>query len=465
MSTLDALVAVITAGVHDIQAAAAARGASYPGTDAPPSAAGDALQADLAARAAPVVAAAWQLVATLQHPQSYLLDLSFLAHLSSCLAVAEAAYVPDVLREAGEKGLHVREIAAVRNVDAGKLERILRYLASRHVFEEVSPEVFRNNRVSVALCTDKPVEEMVKSPIDRWDGTNGVAALVSLNGADNQRGAAWLAEHLLDPATGHSQEPNEAAWQRAMRTRLTTFEWMEQPAHALHLRKFGNAMRATTSADERAAATRGFAWGALPAGARVVDVGGGVGNLTMALAREHPHLRYVVQDRHAVAQEAEQLWQARMPGFVENGTVTLQGHDFFAEQPVKDADVFVVRYVTHNWADKYATQILARLRAAAQPRTKLVVIDVVADYMSRDGGAAADIPGAAKPQAPAPLLPYPDSATSWTYGMDICMMTLTNCQERTLGHFVELLKGAGWKLDRVCRFESPLPQQLICSPL
>ena len=91
---------------------------------------------------------------------------------------------------------------------------------------------------------------------------------------------------------------------------------------------------------------------------------------------------------------------------------------------MKDADVFVLRYVTHNWADKYAGQILARLRAAAQPHTQLVVIDVVADYMSRDGGAAADIPGAAKPQAPAPLLPYPDSAASWTYGMDICVRRL-----------------------------------------
>lgn len=80
-----------------------------------------------------------------------------------------------------------------------------------------------------------------------------------------------------------------------------------------------------------------------------------------------------------------------------------------------------MRYITHNWADKYASKILSRLRAAAQPGTKLVVIDIIADHMSRDTGIAASIPGAEKLQAPEPLLPYADAATSLTYSMDICV--------------------------------------------
>ncbi|EKM56175.1 uncharacterized protein PHACADRAFT_209657 [Phanerochaete carnosa HHB-10118-sp] len=465
MSALDALVQIIANGVKDIQAKSAQRDTPYPTQDTPLGPESERLQSDLAAEAAPVVAAAWQLIATLKHPQSYLLDLAFLSFLSGSLSVAEAAYVPDVLREAGTKGLHVNDIAAVKNVDAGKLGRILRYLASRHIFEEVTPDVFRNNRISSALCTGKPVQEMLGSPIDRWDGTNGVAALISMTGENNQWGNAWLAEHLLDPATGHSQEPNEAAWQRAMRTKLTVFDWMELPEHALYLRKFGIAMRANTNAAEDAIATRGFEWASLPAGSLVVDVGGGVGNFTMALAKAHKHLRYVVQDRHAVVKEGEQLWKANMPDLIDRSTVQLQGHDFFAEQPIKNADVFALRYVTHNWSDKYANKILSHLRDAAQPTTKLVVIDHISDYMCRDSGTATDIPGAAKPQAPEPLLPHADSATGWKYSMDICMMSVANCQERTLGHFIELLKDAGWKLERVCRFEPPLPQQLVCSPL
>src|ERR1700760_1207382 len=47
-----------------------------------------------------------------------------------------------------------------------------------------------------------------------------------------------------------------------------------------------------------------FDWKSLPANALVVDVGGGVGSVSMILARQCPDLRIVVQDR---------------PGVVENG--------------------------------------------------------------------------------------------------------------------------------------------------
>jgi hypothetical protein len=39
--------------------------------------------------------------------------------------------------------------------------RILRLLATNHIFIEVSPDVFTNNRVSSALDTGKPVEELL----------------------------------------------------------------------------------------------------------------------------------------------------------------------------------------------------------------------------------------------------------------------------------------------------------------
>lgn len=110
-----------------------------------------------------------------------------------------------------------------------------------------------------------------------------------------------------------------------MRTKLTMFEWLELPEHALQLRKFSIGMRAGMTSDEGIIATRGFEWASLPPSSLVVDVGGGVGNLAMALAKVHKHLRYVVQDRHAVAEEGERLWKADMPSLVENGTVRLQG--------------------------------------------------------------------------------------------------------------------------------------------
>ena len=95
------------------------------------------------------------------------------------------------------------------------------------------------------------------------------------------------------------------------------------------------------------------------------------------------------------------------------------GHDFFEEQPIKDATVFLTRYTAHNWSDKYATKYLSRLRDAARPDTKLVLMDNIQDYLCRSGDSSEDIPGAAKARAPEPLLPYPDTATGWAYGMDL----------------------------------------------
>ena len=39
--------------------------------------------------------------------------------------------------------------------------RILRLLATNHIFNEVSPDVFTNNRLSSALDTGKSVEELL----------------------------------------------------------------------------------------------------------------------------------------------------------------------------------------------------------------------------------------------------------------------------------------------------------------
>ena len=154
--------------------------------------------------------------------------------------------------------------------------------------------------------------------------------------------AAYLIETLFNPIAGHSEEPNEAAFQLAHRSPLPCYEWLEQPENIASLRKFPNAMRATTHYNSDTVVKEGFEWDKLPEGSVVVDVAGGIGNLTMALAGTHKHLRYVVQDRPAVIKAAHdvspalymllaitlnvlQHWKQKMPGYVEDGIVRLEG--------------------------------------------------------------------------------------------------------------------------------------------
>lgn len=89
----------------------------------------------------------------------------------------------------------------------------------------------------------------------------------------------------------------------------------------------------------------------------------------------------------------------------------LSVHDFFQPQPIKNADVFFLRAVAHNWSDGPFVTILKHLRDAATPETKLVIVDWILPYACANTSAE-EVPGAVpvKP-APAPLLPsygYPN---------------------------------------------------------
>jgi ubiquinone/menaquinone biosynthesis C-methylase UbiE len=51
----------------------------------------------------------------------------------------------------------------------------------------------------------------------------------------------------------------------------------------------------------------GYAWGQLPEGSLIVDVGGGLGSQSLLLAKYHPQLRFVVQDREAAIRDTVEV--------------------------------------------------------------------------------------------------------------------------------------------------------------
>jgi hypothetical protein len=86
--------------------------------------------------------------------------------------------------------------------------------------------------------------------------------------------------------------------------------------------------------------------------------------------------------------------------------VIFQQHDFFSPQPVKDADVFLLRGIMHNWGSSYAIKILRQLRdAAVVGKTKLVIIDPVVSYACRTDFEREGIQMPEKPAVPEFLLP------------------------------------------------------------
>ena len=115
----------------------------------------------------------------------------------------------------------------------------------------------------------------------------------------------------------------------------------------------------------------GHDWASLGEGT-VIDVGGSHGSLSIAIAQKFPLLRCIVQDRPEVIQ----VGQEKLPLDVR-GRVDFMAHDFFKEQPIKNAGLYILRWVLHDWSDKYAARILRRLVPALKTGAKVLILEQV----------------------------------------------------------------------------------------
>lgn len=101
---------------------------------------------------------------------------------------------------------------------------------------------------------------------------------------------------------------------------------------------------------------------------KVVELGGSKGDLAMRLAERFPHLEIIVQDLPHVVGEAnlDAAWR-----------VKLMAHDFFEEQPVRDADVYLYRHCFHDWNDEACIRVLRALVPALKPGSCVLVVDAI----------------------------------------------------------------------------------------
>lgn len=105
-----------------------------------------------------------------------------------------------------------------------------------------------------------------RSPLKKYDGTNGIAAfvchwfvnnLLSLSPSDSScstftnstdesyKAAGYIPEHLIDPATTFADAPESSPMMLAVGYRKaenSMWTWFEQPSNEMRLRRFGMAM-------------------------------------------------------------------------------------------------------------------------------------------------------------------------------------------------------------------------------
>lgn len=93
-------------------------------------------------------------------------------------------------------------------------------------------------------------------------------------------------------------------------------------------------------------------------------------------------------------------------------------HDFFTHQPVQNAAVFLLRVITHDWADDFVTRILLQLRHAATPTTKLVMVDYILPLACEDDGEEAWVVKTLAPPGSG-LLPNLGKASANAFWLDM----------------------------------------------
>lgn len=226
-----------------------------------------------------------------------------------------------------------------------------------------------------------------------------------------------LPDYFAEKGYASPTDAFDGPFQFAMGTKLHHFDWTSQDPKRQHA--FNVAMTA------RAQQSIGFKWfdtfpvervlAEKPSGdAFLVDIGGGIGHLTIGFKESHPDIsgKLIVQDIAPVIDKIKNL-----PTGIE-----AMVQDFFQPQPIHNAKIYLLAHVLHDWPDKQAKVILEHIRDAMGPESLLLVDEAI------------------MPDRNVPYFP----AVS-----DLLMMAGFSSLERTESQFRNLLDSAGLKLVNI----------------
>ncbi|KAG6852680.1 hypothetical protein C0991_009963 [Blastosporella zonata] len=365
-----------------------------------------------------------------------------------CLLVVIESRVADAL--AGhDKGVHVDVLSKSVGIESGKLGRILRLLATKHIFSEVKPDVFANNRLSLVL-----------------QSSSDASYLTMCHTTLAPRAVSILYDNLTNPGSALSYNPKDSPYMQAVKDEGidgTFFDWLK--AHPEKRETFGRAMLGLGKVMGQLSVLHpipsDFPWSDV---STVCDVGSGVGAFSLPLAKAFPHLKITLFDLPETIGQAMEHWSQHLPDAKAPGEVDFVGGSFFDEIPVTNQDVYYVsfaipsskkffqhfpsffqfRNVIHNWPDVQALQILGAVKKAMGPNSRLLIHDHVIAHINQTELEAARVE-----PAPSPLLPNYGAGSQRTYYQDITMLIMYISKERTLDESVALASAVGLRLEKV----------------
>jgi hypothetical protein len=174
---------------------------------------------------------------------------------------------------------------------------------------------------------------------------------------------------------------------------------------------------------------------------RMVDVGGGHGELLAAILAAYPQMHgHLVDLGHAIEGARQHMANAGL-----SGRVTVEEGDFFVALPAA-ADVYLLKAVLHNWDDAHSASILATVRAAMRRDSRMVLVERMLPDRVTNSAASRSV-----------------------VRSDLNMLIGLGGRERSQQEFKRLLAAAGFRINRLvevstgffaieCAVELPSPE-------
>jgi DNA-binding Lrp family transcriptional regulator len=310
--------------------------------------------------------------------------------ISQSITAAAQLGIADALADGP---LPVAELASRVGADADALNRLLRALVSRGVFRQRHDARYELNSLARTLCSDAPVS---------------LTHAAQFYGSREQR-ERWT-ELVESIRTGNTVVPG-----------LRGKEAFDYFADKPELAELFNQTMTSISNLTLAPVVAGYDFSHY---ATVVDVGGGHGSLLAAILEAAPDSRGILYDLPSVVADAPKV-------FCEHNVadrVHITEGSFFDQIP-DGGDAYVLKNIMHDWADEKAIKILRNVRAAADARATVLLIEFVIPEHHRD------FPG------------------KW---VDLEMLLNLGARERTAAEYGDLLGKAGFRITRVVQTASPL---------
>ncbi len=318
-------------------------------------------------------------------PSHQVMRLGFGFAVSQALRVVIELGIPDLLA-VGEQ--MVEELAAATGSNADALYRVMRLLAPEGIFREILPRRFGITEVGAVLCSDR----------------TGPRDFVRMINSE-----AYLAfEQLL-----HSVRTGKPAFDKVFGS--ARFDWLS--GHPEQAALFQRAMVALSQGSNEAVAD---AYDFRPF-TRIIDVGGGHGQLLSAILTRNPHLSGVLFDLPSGVAAAHQRAGGDLP------RTELVAGDFFESVP--RGDIYIIKKVIHDWEDGRAAVILQNCRKAMPLNGKVLVAET--------------------------LVP-PGDEPNQIKCIDVVMLAVTGGLERTEAQYASLFEAAGLRLERVLQTRAPI---------